>query len=379
LTPAERKSLIRWWFLDRQADERPLPFLVRKNVLTSREYRLLEIAGEHNTVKSLDNVLSQAAKTRIKNKAAELLSPKQTKADESEPVQISTPKNPLLDRRAFLGRMVGRVRIDSFLGEGGYGIVFRGHHERLDVPVAVKFLRCQRNDLTQTMLERMVAEARLMAKLNHVNVVRLWDLDDEYNPPYLMMEYIDGSSVQSLLGTGGRLPARASVKIIREVARGLRAAAQLGIVHRDIKPANILLGPDNVAKVTDFGLAMLADDPAMGPTHMRRRESGVCGTAEYVDPNQANGTPASMQSDMYSMGATLYHMLVGRPPFEGGSSAQVIHNAATKQVVDPSKLVTSVDPRIGEFTCRLLAKNPKDRFSDYDEMFIAIDELLGNR
>jgi serine/threonine protein kinase len=247
------------------------------------------------------------------------------------------------------------------------------------VPVAVKFLRCRRSDVTQKLLDRLVGEARLMAKLNHINVVRLWDFDDEYDPPYLMMEYVDGPSVQALIGEGGRLPGRSSLKIAREVGRGLRAAAQVGIVHRDIKPANILIGPDGVAKVTDFGLAMLADDPTSGAAHLRRQESGVCGTAEYLAPEQLKGSPASHQSDMYSLGATLYQMITGRLPFEGGTNLQILHNAATKPAVDPCKLVPSLEPRIGRFACRLLAKSAQGRFANYDEMFAAMDQLLERR
>jgi len=377
------RALVRWWRCNREDAQGIIDFLISQRVVTSRELRFLDAATLPPTAK---NFFPIAVRSRLQIKARELVAshrvetPNPTSGSGSATVSRTAEREAKAERRLCIqsSTKVGAIRIDSLLGEGGYGEVYKGYHERLEIAVAAKFLRPERCSLPADALRQLVAEARLMARLNHPNIVRLWDFDDSHVPPYMVMEFVDGPTVQRMIAENGPFAGSEALKIAREVARALRAAWQLGVVHRDIKPANIILSKEGFSKVTDFGLAVLAQDPTGRPIALKS-ESGVSGTAEYVAPEAVRGARPTPQSDMYSLGATLYHMVAGKPPFTAETSYQILYQAANKPAPSLSTLVPKLDRGCSKFIHRLLAKHPAERFANYEELFTEIDELIGKR
>ena len=383
LSDDHSRAIIRWWRCERPEGLGFLDFLLGENLVTVRELRFVDASAENAGGRSFFPI---AVRSRLQIKAPDLIAHHRGDANSSFRSSVATCKAPsdretTADRciRIVPGTKVGVIRIEQLLGSGGFGEVYRGYHERLEIPVAVKFLRPDKCSLPAEALRRIVAEGRLMARLNHSNIVRLWDFDDHHAPPYMVMEYVAGPNVQKVLNLHGRFAVGEALRIAREVVRALRAAWRLGVVHRDIKPANIILSHDGVTKVTDFGLAVLMMDRSAPRPAVMPIESGVSGTAEYLAPESIRGARPSPQSDMYALGATLFHMLAGRPPFIGTSGYQILHDAANRPTPSLSAFVPNVDPGCRKFIHRLIAKHPAERYATYEEMFLDLDTLVGGR
>ncbi len=215
---------------------------------------------------------------------------------------------------------LGRYRLLDKLGEGGQGIVYRAEDPAAGTVVAVKVLRSER--IADTMvLRRFRKEARLMAEANNPQVVNLLEYNEEDGVPYLVLEFVSGEGLDRLLRRQTRLDEREALAIMAEVARGLMAAHERGIVHRDIKPSNVLMLPPGEPgagapriKISDFGLARhVIDTESMALT----ASGALLGTPHYMAPEQWTGRSIDARTDVYALGATLYHMLAGRPPFDG--------------------------------------------------------------
>jgi serine/threonine-protein kinase len=209
------------------------------------------------------------------------------------------------------------------------------------------------------------------ARLDHENIVRIHDVDEEGGRLFIVMEYVEGEDLDAHLKRKGALPMRRAVEIAREVTRALEHAHAAGVVHRDVKPANILLGKNGRVKITDFGLAQ----------DVGHRESGdfVLGTPWYISPEQVQGKAVDGRSDVYSLGVTLYQMLTGRRPFEGKSPDSVVRKHIEKprpllrlrRPALPSALETTVH--------RMMAVDPKDRFATASDLRRALESLLVRR
>src|SRR6516162_3873402 len=202
--------------------------------------------------------------------------------------------------------------VEAVLGRGGMGIVYQARHLRLNRPVALKMLLGGTHAGPRE-LERFLREAEAVAGLRHENIVRVYDVGDHDGRPYFTMEYVEGGSLAQKLA-GAPQPAREAARLVATVAGAVRAAHQSGVVHRDLKPANVLLTADGTAKVSDFGLARRLE----GGTALT--QSGVVmGTPSYMAPEQARGQAQASGPavDVYALGAILYELLTGRPPFRG--------------------------------------------------------------
>ncbi len=268
----------------------------------------------------------------------------------------------------MIGTTVSHYRIESLLGKGGMGEVYRAHDARLDRTVALKFLPHDRIR-TDRERERFVREARSASALDHPNVGTIFDIQEsEDGRTFLVMAYYAGETLRERLDRG-RLTASEAIDMSVQVASGLSAAHAKSIVHRDIKPANILITESGLAKVVDFGLAKDLDATAL------TMAAGPMGTASYMSPEQAAGKPTDGRTDVWSLGVMLYEMLAGARPFDGsGAEAllyQVVHESprplGERQPDLPPDLIAVVD--------RAMAKDPQKRFASMDEMRSALAAL----
>jgi serine/threonine-protein kinase len=256
----------------------------------------------------------------------------------------------------------GRYRVEDELGRGGMAKVFKGTDEVLGRPVAIKVLAPQLAD-DESFVARFRREAQAAARLNHSNLVGVYDTGEDDGIKYIVMEYVEGKTLAAYLAGGGRIMPDRAMEIAEGVCSALAVAHAAGIVHRDIKPGNIMVTPRGEVKVTDFGIARVS---TTGDTVAQT--VAVLGTASYLSPEQAQGQAVDGRSDIYSLGCVLYEMLAGRPPFAGDSPVTV----ASKQVLEtpqpPSKLNPDVSTELDAVILKTLAKNPANRYQTADEL-----------
>ncbi|MBX9627761.1 MAG: serine/threonine protein kinase, partial [Gemmataceae bacterium] len=271
----------------------------------------------------------------------------------------------------YKGFHLGSYLILDQLGAGGMGQVFLAEHAAMRRLVAVKVLSVAAAD-DPVARERFAREARAAGTLDHPNVVRVFDLCQDGRLFYLVMEYVDGISLQGLVGRAGPLPVGAACHYARQVLFGLGHAHAAGLVHRDIKPANLLVDRAGVVKILDLGLVRSDADGAEGLTKLLDNKT-VLGTADYVAPEQAvDSSAVDARADLYSLGATLYFLLTGRPLFPDGRAAQKL---IWQQTRDPARLDhvrPDVPPGLAGVVHTLLAKKPEDRYETAAEAFDAL-------
>ena len=247
--------------------------------------------------------------------------------------------------------------VEAVLGRGGMGIVFRARHLRLNRLVALKMVLAGAYACPQDRL-RFQREAEAAAGLQHPNVVQIHDIGESDGRPYFTMEYVEGGSLAQKFA-GMPQPARAAASLLATLAEAVQAAHACGIMHRDLKPANVLLTADGTPKISDFGLARRLD----GETALTRPGIAV-GTPSYMPPEQAHGQMlAQPTGDVYALGAILYELLTGRPPFRAETAAETIQQVISQDPVPPSRLNATV-PRDAETIClKCLRKEPGQRYA----------------
>ncbi len=251
----------------------------------------------------------------------------------------------------------GRYRLDAIVGEGGMAVVWRARDLLLDREVAVKVLR-EQFAADPEFLERFHTEARLAAALNDPGVVAVYDVGEDAGRHYLVMEFVPGRDLKTLIREEAPLPCERAVGIAIALARSVAAAHRLGLVHRDIKPQNVLMTPDGRMKVADFGIARSI-------TAARLTTPGlVMGTVHYVAPEQVAGEVATPASDVYSLGVVLYELLCGRVPFEAESSVGVAMRILHEEPVPVQTQNPGVPPALAGIVARAMARRPEDRFPD---------------
>jgi Protein kinase domain len=270
-----------------------------------------------------------------------------------------------------LGRL-GHHEVLQVLGRGGFGIVVRAFDESLQRIVAIKVMSPQLAS-TSPARKRFLREARASARVRHENVVQIYAVE-ERPLPYLVMEYIPGETLQQRIDQTGPLEVPDVLRIGGQIARGLAAAHEQGLIHRDIKPGNILLenGVDLKVKITDFGLARAADDASLS-------QSGViAGTPLYMAPEQAKGEPTDPRADLFSLGSVLYTMSSGRPPFRAATALAVLKRVAE----DTPRSIRQIIPEVPQWLCdlisRLHAKDPADRFQSAAEVAALLEQHLAH-
>jgi serine/threonine-protein kinase len=267
----------------------------------------------------------------------------------------------------------GRYEIQSVLGKGGMGIVYKALDRELDDLVAIKTLRSEALSADPSLLDRFKQEIRLARRITHPNVLRTHDLGESNGLKYLSMEFVKGLTLKHLLESGEILPTPVGLRISKQVCAGLAAAHEVGVIHRDVKPQNIIIEPTGGLKIMDFGIARLTEDRGMTAT------GTVIGTPDYMSPEQARGLPLDFRSDIYSTGVVLYEIFTGSLPFEGDSPLAVV----LRHVNDPPPLPQSknprIDPKIAAIIMKCMEKGPSARFQSVGELYEALARVTAGR
>ncbi|MGW4020155.1 Stk1 family PASTA domain-containing Ser/Thr kinase [Streptomyces sp. NPDC005009] len=272
-------------------------------------------------------------------------------------------------------RLGGRYELGPVLGRGGMAEVYHAHDTRLGRQVAVKTLRA---DLARdpSFQARFRREAQSAASLNHPAIVAVYDTGEDYidnvSIPYIVMEYVDGSTLRELLHSGRKLLPERTLEMTIGILQALEYSHRAGIVHRDIKPANVMLTRNGQVKVMDFGIARAMGDSGMTMT----QTAAVIGTAQYLSPEQAKGEQVDARSDLYSTGCLLYELLTVRPPFVGDSPVAVAYQHVREEPQPPSVFDPEITPEMDAIVLKALVKDPDYRYQSADEMRADIEACL---
>jgi serine/threonine protein kinase/Tol biopolymer transport system component len=279
--------------------------------------------------------------------------------------------------RTWIGRQVHHYQVLSLLGRGGMGEVYRARDKRLERDVALKALPTAYSTDAER-LRRFEQEARATGRLNHPNILTVYDVGVIDSAPYIVTELLEGEELRAQLKQGAVAPRRV-LAYACQIADGLAAAHAKGIVHRDLKPENIFVTSDGRVKILDFGLAKLKEPPpgsSIATVHTPNTAPGVVmGTANYMSPEQVRGDETGERSDIFALGVILYEMLCGERPFSGESSVEVMNSILTVDPPDLSETNPKISPVLSRIVRRCLEKKPEQRFQSASDLSFALDAL----
>ena len=267
---------------------------------------------------------------------------------------------------------LGRYQLERVLGKGAMGIVYEALDPKLHRKVAIKTILISQLDeeTAKDFSMRFVREAHAVARLNHPNIVQVYDFGEEGDIAYLVMEFIRGDELKSSLTTGRQFDRKECVRIMCELLDALDFAHEAGVVHRDIKPANVMLDSQGRTKLTDFGVARVTDADR---THAERTQAGtMVGTPAYMSPEQIQGQRIDRRTDIFSAGIILYQFLTGQKPFTGEGAWTVAKKIIQEDPPMPSSLNVAVSPEFDRVVAKALAKNPDQRFATAREFAVAL-------
>jgi eukaryotic-like serine/threonine-protein kinase len=261
--------------------------------------------------------------------------------------------------------MLRQFELRSFVASGGNGIVYRGWDTTLERQVAVKLMKKELLE-DQAAMESFFREARACARLNHTNIIHIYSFDELEGLRYLVMELADRGSLDTRIEKQTRVDELAVLDIGIKIASALDLALKHNLIHRDIKPGNILFDYDNEPKLVDFGLARKADaEQEFGPD--------VDGTPYYVAPEKISREPETFLSDMYSLGATLYHALTGAVPFDAPTVQELVNAQVQTPLTPPNQVLPEITPATSDAIVKTMAKSPTDRFLSYEEFIMSLE------
>jgi serine/threonine-protein kinase len=264
---------------------------------------------------------------------------------------------------------IGPYIVERKLGAGGMGTVYLARHEETGRIVALKLLSPSLAR-EEGLVARFMREIDALKKLKNPHVVELYDHGVDGEMYYYAMEYVPGETLTSRLRREKRIPWREVIELSSQICVALKSAHDAGIIHRDLKPSNLLLTPDGNIKLTDFGVAQVFAGSKLTVT------GGIIGTAEYMSPEQGQGKRITKRSDLYSLGAVMYVMLTGRPPFSGKTTLDVIHKHKYSQFDRPRTIVPEIPNWLDEIVCQLMEKDPEKRMADAFVVNRRLQEVL---
>ncbi|MFO8006370.1 MAG: serine/threonine-protein kinase [Candidatus Brocadiia bacterium] len=264
----------------------------------------------------------------------------------------------------------GNYRLDRLIGHGVMGAVYRAEDESTNQTVAVKVLPAT-VATNEEYTRRFLTEARVAQRLDHPNIIRVRDYGRDNGHYYLAMEYVDGESCKARIIREGKLPWREAVQIALQVARGLRAAAREGIIHRDIKPENVLVDTQGRVRIADLGLAK-----EQGRVEPMPSDTSL-GTPDYMSPEQVNNSETvDLRSDIYSLGASLFHMICGKAPYTGRSAYEVMVKHVNAELPSPHKYAPDLPREVADVMRKMMAQDPEDRYQTYEDLLEDLSALL---
>ena len=273
---------------------------------------------------------------------------------------------PYCNHEFFITRQCGGFLLERFLGSGGMGSVYLARDVALNRIVAVKVLKPNLVS-NEKFIATFLREAEITASLNHPNIVQVYAFGQHDGDYYMVVENIPGGSLEDKIRTQGRITELEGIEIGLAVARGLQCALEKGLIHRDIKPGNILLTADNRAKVVDFGLSMAFDTT----DHL---DGEIWGTPFYISPEKLERVPEDFRSDLYSLGATLFHAISGRPPFNGSNPGEIALKHLTGNVVSLKAFVPDISDQTAYAISKALARQPDDRYESYADFIAQLED-----
>jgi len=264
---------------------------------------------------------------------------------------------------------LGKYRIIEEIGRGGMAVVYKAVHPRLGRYVAIKVLPRQFS-FERKFVQRFHREATAASTLSHPNIVIIHDVDQEEDIHYIVMEYLEGQPLSELIKEQGSLPLGRAFKIIHQISSALDYAHSLGFVHRDIKPSNIIIGPEDHATLTDFGIVRTADGTSV------TKEGAPIGTPQYMSPEQCDGKQADSRSDLYSLGVVLYEMLTGQVPFTADTPLVVMYQQVNKPPVPPRRINPDLLDPVERVVLRALGKTPEERYQTAGALAEALEAAI---
>ncbi len=263
--------------------------------------------------------------------------------------------------RPVADRVIGKYIATDIIGRGSHAIVYKGMHQALDMPVAIKMIR-HHMVMDSEFLERFRNEAKIIAGMNHENIIKVHDIEERYKTVFIIMEYLDGESLSSILKRLRMIPVDVAAGYLFQICSGLHYAHEKGIIHRDINPINIMVQGGNLIKILDFGMAcpLGTDDDIMG------------GAFAYQAPELFTGEPADQQSDIYALGITAYELVTGRRPYREDDLRELLKMRETQEIPDPAELVPEIPVILRNFIIKCCRRDPRER---YRSVFDAMEEL----
>lgn len=258
-------------------------------------------------------------------------------------------------------RNVGRYTMTHRIGHGGWSFVYKGKHTTLNMPVAIKMMK-HNQAMDEDFLENFRNEGKVIAQLKHPNIVQVYDIEELYRTVFIIMEHLEGESLEALLERKGALSFPKALAILIQTCAGMAYAHDHKIIHRDVKPANIFISKQDHIKLLDFGLACSPGEEDFEQT----------GTIHYMSPEQIEGDPVDLRADVYSLGIMAYEMFTGQKPFDGDDLMAVMKMHSKQEIPDPNILVPNIPEAIKHFIVKASAKSPENRYNSMHEI---VDEL----
>ncbi len=275
----------------------------------------------------------------------------------------------IVKEQDLTGENLSNYKIMDPLGKGGMATVYKAHELSLNRMVALKVLSPRLSEDTE-FIKRFQREAQAAAKLNHPNIVQIYAIGEEKSIHYFAMEYIKGKTLAQIKKEEGTLPAARAIPIIKEVAEALGEAHKVGLVHRDIKPSNIMMDASGRAKVTDFGIAFVAE----AKTKLTR-EGSIIGTPEYLSPEQCEGKPLDGRSDIYSLGVTLYEILTGKTPYEADTPVSMMMKIVQGNFLPINEVNPNVPLPVQKVVEKMMQTDTQKRYANVDELIKSLRKV----
>jgi len=304
-----------------------------------------------------------------------------TKAEQllNRPALDLTAEKLAAEPPSLLGQSLGPYQIQSLLGAGGMGEVYKARDTRLNRTVAIKAVPRSLSDRAD-LRRRFVQEAKAASALNHPNIITIYDILNDNGRDFIVMEYVEGKTLDQLIPRRG-MKLNEVLKYAIQIADALAKAQAAGIIHRDLKPGNMMVGEGGLVKVLDFGLAKLTERLQIGEEESTRSippwtdEGTILGTASYMSPEQAAGKPVDARSDIFSFGSVLYEMVTGQRAFQGDSKMSILAAVLNREPKPASEISTALPQDLGKIITRCLRKDPNRRFQHMADLKVALEEL----